>query len=55
MGLKIQNCSQVWRCTSVILALRRLRQEDLGFEANSSQVSKPLSQKQNKKQNSLRV
>lgn len=35
--------SQVWWHTPVILALRRLRQEDFGFEANLGYRARPVS------------
>jgi hypothetical protein len=41
--LKVWIGSQAWRYTSVISALRRLRQEDHEFKASLSYIKKSLS------------
>jgi hypothetical protein len=41
LGLKSRMTSLAWWCTAVIPALRRLRQEDLRFEASLGYTPRP--------------
>jgi hypothetical protein len=43
--LRMKETSQVGRCTPVIPALRRLRQEDLGFQISLCYILRPCLRK----------